>query len=68
VLLLALSAGHKLGLGLSVLVFAGFSLVVSMVVPRRWPQFPGRLLPTFLVASFLLFIGMMAAVIIFGAE
>jgi hypothetical protein len=68
VLLLALSSGHKLGLGLAVLVFAGFSLVVSMLVPRRWPQFPGRLLPAFLVVSFLLFIGMLAAVVIFGAE
>ena len=67
-LLLALSSGHKLGLGLAVLVFAGFSLVVSMVIPRRSPQFPGRWLPAFLVISFLLFIGMMAAVIIFGAE
>jgi hypothetical protein len=68
VLLLALSSGHKLGLGLAVFVFAGFSLVVSMLVPRRWPQFPGRLLPAFLVVSFLLFIGMLAAVVIFGAE
>ena len=67
-LLFALSSAHKLGLGLAVLVFAGFSLVVSMLVPRRWPQFPGRLLPTFLVLSFVLFIGMMAAVIVFGAE
>jgi hypothetical protein len=66
--LLALSAGHKLGLGLSVLVFAGFSLVSSMVVPRRWPQFPGRGLPLFVAVSFALFVGMMAAVIIFGAE
>ena len=39
-----------------------------MVVPRRWPQFPGRLLPAFLVVSFVLFFGMMAAVVIFGAE
>ena len=67
-LLLALSSGHKLGLGLAVLVFAGSSLIVSMVVPRRWPQFPGRLLPVFLVVSFVLFVGMMAAVIVFGAE
>ncbi len=67
-LLLALSSGHKLGLALAVFVFAGFSLVVSMVVPRRWPQFPGRLLPAFLVVSFVLFFGMMAAVVIFGAE
>lgn len=66
-LLLALSSGHKLGLGLAVLVFAGFSLVCSMVIPRRWPQFPGRGLPVFVAVSFVLFVGMLAAVEIFGA-
>ncbi|TML52664.1 MAG: hypothetical protein E6G15_10490 [Actinobacteria bacterium] len=67
-LLLALSTGHKLGLGLAVLVFAGFSLVSSMVIPRRRPQFPGRGLPIFLAVSVALFVGMLAAVVIFGAE
>ena len=66
--LFALSSAHKLGLALAVLVFAGSSLVVSMIIPRRWPQFPGRLLPVFLVVSVVLFVGMMAAVIVFGAE
>jgi hypothetical protein len=66
--LLALSTGHKLGLALAVLVFTGFSLISSMVVPRRWPQFPGHGLPLFLAASAVLFVGMMAAVVIFGAE
>jgi hypothetical protein len=68
VLLLALSTAHKIGLGLAVLVFAGFSLVVSMVIPRRWPQFPGRLLTPFLVVSVALFVMMLAAVVVFGAE
>jgi len=68
VLLLALSTGHKLGLGLAVLVFAGFSLVSSMVIPRRRPQFPGRGLPIFLAVSVALFVGMLAAVVIFGSE
>jgi uncharacterized cupredoxin-like copper-binding protein len=68
VLLLALSTGHKLGLGLAVLAFAGFSLVVSMLVPRWRPQFPGRGLGVFLVACLLLFVGMLAAVEIFGKE
>jgi uncharacterized cupredoxin-like copper-binding protein len=66
VLLLALSSGHKLGLGLSAAVFAGFSLVVSMLVPRWWPQFPGRWLPGFVVVSVALFVGMLMAVVIFG--
>ena len=65
-LLLALSTGHKLGLGLAGAAFAGFALVVSMLVPRYWPQFPGRRLWTFVAVSFLFFIGMLAAVEIFG--
>ena len=54
-LLLALSTGHKLGLGLAGAAFAGFALVVSMLVPRRWPQFPGRGLPWFLAVTAVFF-------------
>lgn len=67
-LLHALSTGHKLGLGLSGAAFAGFALIVSMLVPRRWPQFPGRGLPLFLAVTVVFFFGMLAAVEIFGAS
>ena len=67
-LLLALSTEHKIGLGFAVAVFVGFSLVVSMLVPRYRPQFPGRGLGVFLATCVLLFVGMMAAVITFGRE
>jgi uncharacterized cupredoxin-like copper-binding protein len=66
--LLGLSTEHEIGLGLAVFIFAGFSLIVSLVVPRYRPQFPGRGLGVFLVACFLLFIGMLAAVEVFGGE
>jgi uncharacterized cupredoxin-like copper-binding protein len=68
VLLLGLSTGHKIGLGLAVLGFAGFSLIVSLLVPRWYPQFPGRGLRVFLVACLLLFVGMMSAVIVLARE
>jgi uncharacterized cupredoxin-like copper-binding protein len=68
VLLLGLSVGQKIGLGLAVLGFAGFSLIVSMLVPRWYPQFPGRGLRVFLVACVLLFVGMMSAVIFVARE
>jgi uncharacterized cupredoxin-like copper-binding protein len=68
VLLLALSTAQKIGLGLAVLGFAGFSLIVSMLVPRRYPQFPGRGLRVFLVTCVLLFVGMMSAVIFVARE
>jgi uncharacterized cupredoxin-like copper-binding protein len=68
VLLLALSTAQKVGLGLAVLGFAGFSLIVSMLVPRWYPQFPGRGLRVFVVTCVLLFIGMMSAVIFVARE
>jgi uncharacterized cupredoxin-like copper-binding protein len=68
VLLLALSTGHKLGLGLAVAVFVGFSLVVSLLVPRYRPQFPGSGLGVFLAACVLLFAGMLVSIITFGKE
>jgi uncharacterized cupredoxin-like copper-binding protein len=52
----------------AVFIFAGFSLIVSMLVPRYRPQFPGRGLGVFIVACLLLFVGMMAAVVTFGKE
>ena len=67
-LLLALSTGQKVGLGLAVAGFAGFSLVVSMLVPRYRPQFPGRGLRVFVVTCLLLFVGMMCAVIFIARE
>ncbi len=67
-LLLGLSTGHKIGLGLAVLGFAGFSLIVSLLVPRWYPEFPGRGLRVFLVTCLLLFVGMMSAVIVLARE
>lgn len=67
-LLLGLSTGHKAGLAVAVFIFAGFSLIVSMLVPRYRPQFPGRGLGVFLAACVLLFIGMLSAVFTFGKE
>lgn len=66
--MLALTTSHKVGL----LVFAGifilFAVLSSMVIPRFRPNFPGRGLPLFLVATVVLFIAMFTAVLIFGAE
>jgi uncharacterized cupredoxin-like copper-binding protein len=66
--LLGLSTGHEIGLGLAVFIVAGFSLIVSLLVPRYRPQFPGRGLGVFLVAIAVLFLGLMAAVVNFGKE
>ena len=67
-LLFALSTTQKVGLGLCVAGFAGFSLIVSILVPRYRPQFPGRGLRVFIVTCVLFFVGMMSAVIFIARE
>jgi uncharacterized membrane protein len=65
--LAALSTGHKLGLGLSALAFIAFALLSAMVIPRTRPDFPRRV-GLYVLVTVLFFIGMMAAVFIFGKE
>ncbi len=67
-MLFALSSGHKIGLGLAAAAFIAFALASSFLFPRYRPQFPGKALPLFLGATVLLFVGMLAAVEIFGGE
>jgi mono/diheme cytochrome c family protein len=47
-------------------VLVGFSLIVSIVVPRRRPDFPGRSLRVFILISALLVVGMLTAVATLG--
>ncbi len=65
-MLAGLSTGHEIGLGLSGLAFVVFALISAMLIPRRQPDFPGDRRNVFLAVTFAFFIGMLAAVIIFG--
>jgi uncharacterized cupredoxin-like copper-binding protein len=65
---LALSTGHEVGLGVTALVFIGFALASSLLLPRFRPNYPGRGLPAFIVISFVFFFGMLTAVENFGGE
>ena len=67
-MLAALSTGHQIGLGVSGLAFVIFALVCAMLIPRGKPDFPGDKLGTFLAVCFVFFVGMLAAVFIFGKE
>ena len=49
-------------------VFIAFALLSSLVIPRYRPNFPGRGLPLFLFLTVALFVAMLTAVLIFGAE
>ena len=68
-LLASLSTGHKIGLAVVAVVFIGFALTSSFVVPRRRPDFPGKNgLSVFIIASIFLFAAMLSAVAIFDRE
>jgi mono/diheme cytochrome c family protein len=66
--LLALSAGQKTGIALVAAVFVAFALVSSFLLPRRWPDFPGRGVRVFAALSALLLVGMMATMIALAKE
>jgi uncharacterized cupredoxin-like copper-binding protein len=69
VLLGALSTGNKIGLAVVAVVFIAFALTASFLAPRRRPDFPGRNgLSVFVIASIVLFAGMLTAVAVFGRE
>jgi mono/diheme cytochrome c family protein len=55
-------------LGAVALVLIAFSLVASLVVPRRRPDFPGERLGLFVGICVLLVVAMLAAVEVFGEE
>jgi hypothetical protein len=66
--LAALSTGHQIGLGLSGLAFVLFALTSAMLIPRRWPDFPGEKLGVFIGVCVVFFVAMLAAVYVFGKE
>lgn len=53
-------------IGIAAAVLVGFSLVVSIVVPRRNPDFPARRLRVFVLITVLLVLGMLTAVEVLG--
>jgi uncharacterized cupredoxin-like copper-binding protein len=66
--LLALSTWHKVGLASAAAVFIVFALASSFLFPRYRPQYPAGRLGWFVVVTLVLFVGMLAAVEIFGRE
>lgn len=68
-MLLALTTNQKLGLGGTAAVFIAFALLTALVIPRRYPDFPGRrgLVP-FIIVTLILTIAMLGAVEVFAKE
>lgn len=67
-MLLALSTGHAIGLALVAAAFIAFALLSALIIPKRWPQYPGKQLGWFVAGTILFFVAMLSAVVIFGAE
>jgi apolipoprotein N-acyltransferase len=66
--LAAVSTQNKVLLGGMALVFILFALASSFVFPRRNPNFPGDRRNLFLLATAVLFVGMLLAVEFFAVE
>jgi mono/diheme cytochrome c family protein len=66
--LLGLSTGNAVGLALIAGAFVVFALLSALVIPRRWPQYPGRGLGWFLAATLVLFVATLGAVEVFAKE
>lgn len=67
-MLAALSTGHAVALALVAGTFVVFALVSALLVPRRWPGFPGRNLRWFVIATLVLFVATLGAVEFFAKE
>jgi mono/diheme cytochrome c family protein len=66
--LLGLSTGHAVGLAVVAGAFVLFAFASALLVPRRWPDFPGQNLRWFIVATLVLFVATLAAVEVFAKE
>ena len=66
--LAGLSTSHKVGLAVVAAGFITFALISALVIPRFWPDFPGRWRNLFVLLTAAIFVGMMSAVVIFGRE
>ena len=67
-MLLGLSTGNAVGLAVIAGIFVLFALASALVIPRRWPDFPGKNLRWFIVATLVLFVATLAAVEVFAKE
>ena len=65
-MILALSTGHEIGLAVAGAVFILYALASAVVLPRRYPGFPGRYRTQHIAVSALLFVAVIAALLVFG--
>jgi mono/diheme cytochrome c family protein len=66
--LLAITTEGKIGLGVVAALFIVFALLASFWFPRRDPNFPGSRIGLFSLATLVLFVATVAAVVVFAKE
>jgi len=66
--LVGLATENMIGLAGTAIVFIAFALASAFVIPSRWPDYPGRRLGLFILATVVLTIAMLAAVELFAKE
>ena len=67
-MLIGVTTTGKIVLAVAAGLFVVFALVSSFVLPRRDPDFPGNRLGLFVAITVLLFVGVIGAMVAFGAE
>jgi mono/diheme cytochrome c family protein len=67
-LLASLSSAQMAGLALMAAAFIVFALVSSFLLPRKWPNFPGKYLWAYVAVVGCFFAGMMATVVFVAKE
>jgi mono/diheme cytochrome c family protein len=65
---LALSTGNAVGLAVISGAFIVFALLSALVIPRRWPQYPGARMGWFIAATLVFFVATLGAVEVFAKE
>lgn len=67
-MLLGITTGNAVALALIAGAFVVFALLSALVIPRRWPQYPGRGLAWFIAGTLVLFVATLGAVEVFAVE
>ena len=67
-MLVAITSGGKVGLGILAGCLILFAILSAFILPRRNPNFPGDRLGLFVLVSVILFLGTIGGVIFFAKE
>ena len=67
-MLLGITTANAVALGVIAGIFVVFALASALLIPRRWPDFPGEHLRWFVVGTLVLLVATLGAVEVFAVE